>query len=340
MTARMQVDLAAFEQNLVAVRNRVSPAELMLVVKDDAYGHGLAVIVNRATACGVRWFGAFDVATGIRVREIAGEQARIFVWMLSGPEQARAACAAGLDIGVGSMQVLEDVAAVGSERVHLKVDTGLHRNGIRPEQWPHAVARAREHEAEGRIRVIGVWSHIAEASDAEDDAARAVFDNAVRQAHRAGLNPEIRHLAASAAACSRPEFRYELARVGAFCYGIRSAGEPAQRSLGIRAIGSVRASVVDIEGGSVSLGIGSLDGLPSTLSGRFWVTTSAGQRRVTAVGRDALTVESWPGVRVGDEVIVAGAGACSYTDLAESMDTIGEEIAVRISPLLPREYCS
>ena len=59
-------------------------------------------------------------------------------------------------------------------RVHLKIDTGLHRNGVRPEEWGTFVSRAAGLEAEGVIDVEGVWSHIAEASDAEDDVARAV----------------------------------------------------------------------------------------------------------------------------------------------------------------------
>ncbi len=86
------------------------------------------------------------------------------------------------------------------------------------------IARARALEDAGRIRVVGVWSHIAEASDAEDDAARAAFEVAVTAAEAAGFALEVRHLSASAASFARPEFRYDLARVGAFCYGIRSAG--------------------------------------------------------------------------------------------------------------------
>ncbi len=82
MTAQLHVDLGAFGENLRVLRDRVAPAELMLVVKNDAYGHGVERILPRALEEGVTWVGAFDVATGRRVRRLAGEAIRVFVWML------------------------------------------------------------------------------------------------------------------------------------------------------------------------------------------------------------------------------------------------------------------
>ena len=232
MTTRLRVDLDALAANLDRVRRAVAPAELMLVVKDDAYGHGLEPVVRTAARAGVSWFGAFDVRTGVDVRAaLAGEQthgdaARIFAWIAASREELSTALAAGVDLGVGDRALLEELASVAladgrRARVHLKIDTGLHRNGVRPEAWPEFARRAAALEAAGAIDVVGVWSHIAEASDAEDDAAREAYERALDEA---GLRPGIRHLAASAASFARPEFRYDMVRVGAFCYGIRSAG--------------------------------------------------------------------------------------------------------------------
>ncbi|WP_194398350.1 alanine racemase [Microbacterium atlanticum] len=346
MTPALHVDLRALVANLARVRETVAPAEVMLVVKDDAYAHGLVPVVRAAAAAGVRWFGAFDARTAGAVRRLLGDDVRVFAWIAASDAELRAAAEADVDLGVGDADLLEDAAAAARSvgrtlRVHLKLDTGLHRNGVRPEAWPGFVARAAELQAEGAIHVTGVWSHIAEASDAEDDDARALFARGVRQAHEAGLRPALRHLAASAASFARPEFRYDMVRVGAFCYGIRSAGGPAAERLGLAPIGRLEAQVTSVEGGVARVGIGALHGLPSRLQGRATVGTPAGPRALLAVEGSESLVESWGGAAIGDRVTVFGPGSdgeSSATDLAELIGTIGEEIAVRVSPLIPRVY--
>jgi alanine racemase len=340
---RLQVDLDVFAANVGVVRARVAPAELMLVVKDDAYGHGLARIVRRAAAEGVHWFGAFDVREALLTREAAGESARIFSWLTVGIDEIGPALAADIDLGVGDADFLEDIASVvrgGAEpaRIHLKVDTGLHRNGIRPEEWSAVVDRARALEVAGLVRVVGVWSHIAEASDAEDDAARAAFDDAVAIAEAAGCAPEVRHLSASAASFARAEFRYDLVRVGAFCYGIRSAGGAAEADLGVRPAAALGAPVTHAGDHAVTLGIGALHGLPSTLAKRAALVVDGRRREVREVGEAHVVVDAWPDAAEGDEVMVFGPGGASATDLAETIDSVGEEILVRVSPLVPRVY--
>ncbi|WP_243074855.1 alanine racemase [Microbacterium sp. SS28] len=338
MTAELRVDLDAFAENLRAVRRAVAPAEHMLVVKDDAYGHGLGTIVQRAWAEGVRWFGAFDVRTGSAVRTRLGVAPRVFVWIVASAAEAQEAVDADLDVGVGDAVLLEDLAAVdGVARVHLKIDTGLHRNGVRPEEWPVVVARAAELERAGRIEVVGVWSHIAEASHEEDDAARAVFETAWDQARAAGLRPRLRHLAASAAGFARDEFRYDLVRIGAFAYGIRPAGGPGESELGIHPISALVTRVVRVSTDTVTVGTGSLDGLPSSLAGHLEAGTSAGASLVRAIRLEESDLDAWPGAAIGDEVRMLGAGApFSATDAAETVGTIGEEIAVRIAPTVAR----
>jgi alanine racemase len=188
---------------------------------------------------------------------------------------------------------------------------------------------------------VGIWSHIAEASDAEDDAARAVFDWAVGEARSAGLSPQFRHLAASAASFARAEFRYDMVRVGAFAYGIHPAGGPDAASLGIRPIACLVASATTVAGDTVRVGVGALDGLPSTLGGRVHVGTPSGARHLLRIGDVESDVVAWSGAASGDEVVVYGPGdrdELTATGLAESIDTIGEEIALRVSPAVPRSY--
>lgn len=342
MSASYRVDLDAFAANLHRVREAVSPAAHMLVVKDDAYAHGLEAVVRRAADEGVGWFGAFDVATGAAVRRVVGPDARIFVWLIGGATDLAAGVAADLDLGIGDEALLHDLSDLHLERparVHLKIDTGLHRNGIRPERWDDALVLARDLVRAGRVAFEGVWSHISEASDADDDDARALFLAARDAARSAGLDPRFSHLAASAAGFARGEFREDLVRVGAFSYGIRPAGGPDEAELGITPIATLVARVTRVDAEGVHLDVGSLHGVPSSLAGRFSVATRGGDRRVVAIHPTSIVVEAGAGVDVGDEIPVFGRGAlCSATDLAERIDTIGEEIALRVSPILPRVY--
>lgn len=342
MSAVYRVDLDAFARNLRRVREAVAPAVPMLVVKDDAYAHGLERIVRRAGEEGVRWFGAFDVVTGAAVRAIAGPDARIFIWLIGGADDLAAGIAADLDLGLGDEALLDDLARLAADRparVHLKIDTGLHRNGIRPERWQGALTRTAALVDSGRAVLEGIWSHISEASDADDDDARALFLAARDQARSAGLDPRFSHLAASAAGFARGEFREDLVRVGAFSYGIRPAGGPSETDLGIEPIARLTATVTTVDTAGVHLDVGSLHGLPCTLAARFDVDTPGGPRRVEAIRATETVLAPWDGAAPGDEIVIFGRGArSSATDLAELIGTIGEEIALRVSPSLPRVY--
>ncbi|WP_324014579.1 alanine racemase [Microbacterium sp. JZ37] len=340
----LRIDLGRFRENVRAVRARVAPADLMVVVKDDAYAHGVEAIADAAAAEGVRWLGAFDIATGVRAKAVTGDRARVFSWLTVDEGEIAEALEAGVELGVGDAGYLERVGRVAAARgetavVHLKIDTGLHRNGVRVEAWPAFAARAAALEAENAVRVAGIWSHIAEASDEEDDAARALFDEAVAAARAAGLRPEVRHLAASAAAWHRVEFRCDLVRVGAFCYGIRSAEGP--EIPGTAPSASLVSEVTAVHGDTVEAGVGSLDGLFSTLAGRMSVGTPAGARRLRAVRETTSTIDGWDGAAVGDEVVLFGAGdrgESTSTTIAEAIGTVGEEPLLRVSPLIPRVY--
>ncbi|WP_309129797.1 alanine racemase [Microbacterium sp.] len=336
MSARLDISTEAFLGNLRAVTERTAPAELMLVTKDDAYGHGLEWAVPAALSAGVEWIGSYDVASALRVRAIA-PHARIFAWATSSGAEAAEAIEADLDLGVGTAEYLRLIVSEAERlkhraRVHLKIDTGLHRNGLRPEEWADAVATARRAEEAGVLRVTGVWSHLAEASDAEDDEAQRGFLAAVDELRDAGGTPRQLHLTASAASWWRPELRGTLCRIGAFCYGIRSAdGSDLE---GIRPVASLSADVVDVREDVVRIGIGALDGLPSILTG----ATIGNGARIRRVDGTWTELECWQGARRGEAVEVFGAGAVSATDLAERIDTVGEEILTRVSPLVPRRY--
>jgi alanine racemase len=340
--SRLVVDLGQLATNIRAMRERVEPADFLFVLKDDAYGHGVEPVALAAARAGVRWFGAVDVPTCLTARAVVGPDARILAWSRAPRDLVSAAIESGLDLGVGDAGYLDEVAAVSAgrrARVHLKIDTGLRRSGVRPEEWSAFVARAAELEASRDISVTGIWSHIAETSNADDDDARALFAWAVEAAVSAGLTPEVRHLAASAAAHARGEFRFDLARIGAFGYGIRSAGGAVLD--GIAPAATLFGRVSAVGDGGVEIDLGALDGLPSSLAGRVEVGTPGGPRALTVIGPTSATVDAWPTAAVGDEVAVFGPGRLGEHDattLAEAIGTVGEELLVRVSPLVPREY--
>lgn len=327
--------------NLDAVRARIAPSALMLVLKDDAYGHGLGWTVETAQRAGVEWFGSYDIRSALQVRRLVGSDARIFAWATSTDVEVDEALLHGVDLGVGTAEYLARVVARARKlgvraRVHLKIDTGLHRNGLLPEEWPQTVRETRAAESAGALDLVGVWSHLAEASDAEDDDAREVFLSAVRAVEESGRAPEALHLTASAASWWRPELRGSLCRIGAFCYGIRSADGP--RLPGIEPVAELVASVVDVVDGEAVIAIGSLDGFASTLAG-VPVGTAGGGRTLRSVDHTSATVEGWPGMGVGDEVRLFGAGdrgELSATTLAERIGTVGEEILTRLTPRVRR----
>ncbi|MDT0157284.1 alanine racemase [Microbacterium sp. ARD32] len=336
----LEISRRAFHANLDAVRERLGGSQLLLVMKDDAYGHGVEWAVAEAERAGVTWFGSYDIPTALRIRALTAQ--RVYAWAPSAPDEVERALRAGIDLGIGSASYLREAIEAAQRlgiraALHLKIDTGLHRNGFRPEDWPAAVAAARRAEEHGSARIAGVWSHLAEASDAEDDAAQAVFLDAVRQLESAGGAPEVLHLTASAAAWWRPELRGTLSRVGAFCYGIRSADGPALD--GLRLISRLVATVDAVDGDVVHVGLGSYHGLPSTLRG-VEVATPAGLRPLTAIAGGSSSVASWPGVKVGDRVVVFGPGDDGESDataLAERIDTVGEEILTRLTPSVRRQ---
>ncbi|MDZ8201805.1 alanine racemase [Microbacterium sp. SSW1-59] len=341
MPARLDVDLDRLRRNIETVRRTVMPAETLFVVKNDAYGHGVESVAATAAAAGVRWFGSFDVDTGTRVRAAVGSSARIFAWATTlDAGSVQRAADADLDVGVGDPGYLDRViAADRALRVHLKIDTGLRRNGVRPEEWPEFIESAVRAQERGAIRVTGLWTHIAETSDADDDDARELFVDAVDSARAAGLSPEVRHMAASAASFARPGFRDDLVRIGAFAYGIRSADGPDIP--GIVPIAALSAEVVEVASDRVTIDIGSLDGLPSTLAGCVEVGTEAGPRHLMTVGVTTSQVRVYPGAMVGDRVTLFGPGTRgenSATTLAEAIDTVGEELLVRLTPALERRY--
>ncbi|MBK4346719.1 alanine racemase [Lacisediminihabitans changchengi] len=348
MPPRITVDLSAYAQNLDAIRTRVAPAEVMAVLKSDGYGHGLLPIAHAALDAGITALGALDIDTSLRLRDSGiGEEVLIFAWLLAPDDDLTAAVAAGIDLGVSSLDELNRIAAAASARsdgrrarVHLKIDTGLHRNGVSPEHWPAVVERAvlvRE-----SVDLVGIWTHIAEASDEEDTDAISRFHAAVAVAQAVGAEPQLRHLAASAASYFRADSRLDLVRVGAFGYGISPGGGITPGELGLTPVMTLTATVYASDDGTARLAIGSGDGISSAAAGRVSVAVNGRRFPVADVGLDWIGLADPNGeLQRGDEAVLFGPGTRGEATLQEWADatgTIGEEIVTRLSADIPRSY--
>src|SRR5690348_11505367 len=169
--AVVHLDAVAHNTALFAARTN---AAVLAVVKADGFGHGAVRVANAALASGATWLGVTTCAEALQLRT-AGISAPILSWLNSPLEDFGPALLAGVDLSVSSLEHLRAVAASAARvgvraEVHLKVDTGLHRNGARPEDWPALVRLARD--LDPHVRVRGVWSHLVDGTVAGEDPTR------------------------------------------------------------------------------------------------------------------------------------------------------------------------
>lgn len=341
------VDLGAYRRNIARLTERVIPARLMAMVKADAYGHGLVRMAQEAVASGVRLIGVLDPRSGLILRERGiGPQVRLFAWLFDAGEDFRPLVDAGIDLGVSHRGELDRIAAAGSDRaavVHLKLDTGLHRNGASEQDWPGLVRRAVELRDSGAVVLGGVWTHIGEASDDDDTAAIERFHRGITTAEALGAAFELRHLAASAAGSARTDARFDAVRIGAFTYGIAPGSGVGPADVGIEPVMTFSATVTGVRGGLASVSAGYLDGVPQHAAERAEVTIRGRRHAVISVGAARLEVAVAEGTDVvaGDAVTLFGSGRdgeATLQEWADALGTIGEELVVRIPARIPRRY--
>ncbi|GGC85775.1 alanine racemase [Tersicoccus solisilvae] len=366
------IDLAAIAHNVGALRARVAPAALMAVVKADAYGHGMLPVATAALDAGADWLGVAHVSEALTLRR-AGIDAPVLAWLHTPGTDFAAAVGAGIDLGVSGWE-LEPIAAAAAAagrtaRVHLKIDTGLGRNGCTAEQWPGLVRAALEHEAAGRVRLVGVFSHLAVADEPdrpETDAQVAAFRAAVAVAEDAGARLEARHLANSPAILTRPDTHFDLVRAGVSLYGLSPLPGVTSADLGLAPAMTLRAAVANVKhvpaGQGVSYGLryrtgaasalalvplGYADGVPRIAAD---APVLVGGHRHRVAGRIAMDqfvvdlvdpVPADPAALLGTDAVLFGdpaTGAPAVEEWADAAQTINYEIVTHIGDRVPRVY--
>lgn len=354
------IEMDAIADNTRHLR-RLTGVEVIAVVKANAYGHGAAASAVAALSGGATRLGVADINEALDLRR-QGITAPIISWLHQPDERFDAVAAERIEVGISSFDQLEAAGAVagGDVGVHLKLETGLSRNGIAPGDWGRVFAEAARLERIGRIRIVGLFSHLSNASPADDRAALARFEEGTKAAASAGIHPEIRHIAATAAAIDLPETRLDAVRIGIGLYGLSPFDDRSSAELGLRPAMTLRGAVAAVRrvpaGSGVSYGydhrtnrdttlalvpLGYADGIPRQASGRGPVVING--QRFTVAGRvamDQFVVDVGDAhVAVGDEVVLFGdptLGVPSATEWANAAGTINYEIVTRVGNRVPR----
>lgn len=363
------IDLDAVRHNVRVLKRVASPASVMVVVKADAYGHGMVPVARAACEAGSDWLGVATEQEALTLRG-AGYSGPLLCWLGPVSGTTRKAIAADIDVtaySLAGLNAIADLASGSPARVQLKLDTGMSRGGCPVDEWPALVQRARELELAGRLVITGVWSHLACADTPEhtaNDAQEAAFRRGLDIAHAVGLRPQVHHLANSAATLLRPSTHFDLVRCGLATYGLDPAvgSTPPELADALRPSMTVRAPLMLTKrvqaGAGVSYGhtwvaptrtnlgvvsIGYADGVPRHASGRGDVLVDGA--RCPVRGRmcmDQFVIDL--GVmrpQVGTPVVLWGpgeAGEPTAQEWAENAQTITNELVTRVGARLVRRY--
>lgn len=370
MRARAEIDLGALRANVRALRARAPRAQLMAVVKADAYGHGMLPCARAALEAGADWLGTATPQEALALRA-AGIEARLLCWLWTPGGPWREAIEADIDVSVGGMWALDEVldaarASGRTARIQLKADTGLGRGGCQPADWPELVGAAVAAEAEGLADVTGIWSHFACADEPGHPSIAAQqdrFDEAIAYAEKAGLSPEVRHIANSPAVLTLPGTQYDLIRPGVALYGISPVPQLGTAAdFGLRPVMTLSARLGLVKhvpaGHGVSYGhhyvtssettlglvpLGYADGVPRHASGKGPVLVGGRLRRVAGrIAMDQFVVDlEGDEPPPGAEAVLFGPGdrgEPTAEDWARAADTIAYEIVTRIGSRVDRVY--
>lgn len=358
------IDLDAVRHNARVMKP--PDAELMAVVKADAYGHGDVPVAKAAIAGGATWLGVAQVEEGLRLRE-AGIETPILTLTEFPADSEKEALAAALTPTLYTRSGLSRVAeAAGSlDRtvgVHVKVDTGMHRVGLPPEE---ASSFARE-VLDAGLELDGLWTHFAKADEPEDPFTREQLRRFLDVAERLGvegIRPRYRHAANSGGVLTLPESHLDLVRVGVALYGIEAAhglasGVELRPAMALRSrVSLVKRTAageaisygsryrLDRDAAIATVPIGYADGYARGLSERGNVLIRGVRYPIAGtVTMDHITIDCGDDpVEPGDEVVLFGRQGddeITANEVGSWYGTIGYEVVCAVSKRVPREYLS
>ena len=363
MRAVVEVNLAAIAENIALIKSRTS-AEILAVVKADAYGHGLVPVASCAISSGASWLGVALLEEAQTLRK-NGITAPIIAWLTPPNSDFKNAIQLGIDLSIPSLRHLELIVAAGKAvgikpRVHIEVDTGMTRGGLLGE-WEEFLIAIKGSEVE----VIGFWSHFARADEPNDSAnldQMQEFEVKLSQLRSAGINPSFIHFANSAAALMNPSSHHNIIRLGISMYGlspdVNTLG--SSQSLELQPAMTLKAEVHLVKrvpaGSPVGYGateitsrdtklaiitMGYSDGIPRSTTNQAGVFVAGAKAPIIGrVSMDQFVVDLGPdsSAKAGDIAEVFGSLGYSIDDWAAAAGTINYEIVTRIASRVPRIY--
>jgi alanine racemase len=360
-----EIDLAALRHNIETLSSIARPAQVMAVVKGYAYGHGNPQCAQVALEAGATRLGVARVAEAFHLRE-SGITAPIHVFTEPPPEAAKTIVEHALTATVYTQEFAEELGREAVQEgtsipVHVKLDTGMHRVGLAPDDALDAISRMRDVDG---ISIEGAWTHLAVADVPDHPFTRKqldLFNDLVGKIEASGTPLAFRHVSNSAATLSLPEAKYDLVRCGVACYGLWP-GEQLVGAADLRPVMSLRARInlvkrvpageglsyglsyeLDRPGHVVTVPAGYADGYDRRLSGRGDVLISGERFRVSGtVCMDQFMVDAGgTEVAAGSVATLLGSDGhelVTAEELASLVETINYEVTARIPSRVPRIY--
>lgn len=363
LTTWLEIDLGAIKNNIREL-HAIAGVPLMAVVKANGYGHGLVEVARAAKAAGAAWCGVARLEEALTLRQ-NGIDLPLLVLGYTSPLRAVEAMENNVSLCVYDLEAAkacsEQAQSRGRKlRVHIKIDSGMGRLGIFPEEGMQFFGEIRRLPG---LEVEGVFTHFARADETERNTTLWQLDRfqkLVECLEAAGLRPPLVHACNSAATIYFPEAHYDLVRCGISIYGLHPSAETPNPPA-LRPALTWKSRLTSVKqfppGHGISynyryttsrnerigvIAAGYADGFRRRL-GNFALVHG---RRVDVVGgvcmdQVMLQLDGVPEARIGDEVVLLGAqgeASISAEEIAAAWGTNNYEVVCGLANRLPRFY--
>ena len=361
--AWVEIDLGAIAHNYGEIRKYIRhEAKLCAVVKADAYGHGAIAVARKAIAAGAEYLAVATISEALKLRE-AGFTTPLLILGLTKQESSFDIVDADLTQTVCRIDLVQALSAEATAqgkrvKVHIAVDTGLGRIGVRPED---AADFAKKITALPGIELEGIFSHFALADIEDKSFSRhqiKLFQIACTGVEAAGIHIPLRHIAESAAILDLPDVHFDMVRAGILQYGLWPSNEVAHpfhlrpamkfcaRIVYIKtispgtSIGYGRHFIAERETRIATISVGYADGyIRAYACGAVEIRG----KRAAIAGRICMDqcmvdITDIPEAKIGDVVTLFGSDTLPADDLAEWANTISYEVLCLVSKHVSRVY--